>query len=138
MTVTESNSVPLNVAELHSGDTCYEFTTPIRPEQRLMLAVLQGAISDFQAYASASTARGKRFFMEADAWLRSSTDRPFAFENICQATGLDPSFIRAGLRRWYVARRRKNASMAPVFRSQANLELGIDPRRTEHPLVVST
>jgi hypothetical protein len=77
-----------------------------QPEKRLMVAVLEGAVSDFQKYATAPSGRGRRLFMEADAWFESAaTDRPLDFESICQAVGIDPSFIREGLRRWCIARR---------------------------------
>ena len=69
-----------------------------------MLALLEGAVSDFQKYATAFTGRGRRLFAEAETWFRSSTDRPLDFESICQALGLDSGFIRAGLRRWCIAR----------------------------------
>jgi hypothetical protein len=78
----------------------------LQPEKRLMLAVLEDAVSDFQKYATATSGRGRRLFVEADAWFRSSAaDQPLTFEVICQALALDPSFIRAGLRRWYMARK---------------------------------
>jgi hypothetical protein len=70
-----------------------------------MLAVLDAAVSDFQRYATAWSGRGRRLFAEADGWVRSdATDQPFDFENICQTLGFDSSFIRAGLRRWRIAR----------------------------------
>ena len=73
----------------------------LQPEKRLMLAVLEGAVSDFQKYATASSGRGRRLFADADAWFGSiNTDDPLSFVNICYALALDPSFIRAGLRRW--------------------------------------
>jgi len=80
----------------------------LRPEKRLMFAVLEGAVSDFQKYATALSGRGRRLFFEADAWFESSAaDRPLDFETICQALGLEPSFIRAGLHRWCSARRQE-------------------------------
>jgi hypothetical protein len=80
----------------------------LRAEKRLMLAVLEGAVSDFQKYATASAGRGRRLFADAEAWLESPTsDEPLDFENICYALGFDPSFIREGLRRWRAARRRE-------------------------------
>ena len=85
-----------------------DVATPVQPERRLMLAVLEGAVSDFQKYATAVSGRGRRLFADAEAWLASTaTERPLDFENICQNLGLDPSFIRAGLRRWCRARRRE-------------------------------
>ena len=88
--------------------------TQLQPEKRLMLAVLEGAVSDFQKYATALDGRGRRLFAEADAWFRSTATRePLDFENVCQALDLDPSFIREGLERWCVAKRRE--PVHPVF-----------------------
>jgi len=71
----------------------------VEPQKRLMLAVLQTVIDDFQrssdgrpaSAAAAREARGK-----ARAYL-ASTDRtwPFSFENICEAIGLDAHSVRA-------------------------------------------
>jgi len=85
----------------------------LQPEKRLMLAVLEGAVSDFQKYATASTGRGRRLFAEADAWIASgSTDRPLDFENICHALALEPSAIRVRLRTWWMARQAAPAAGA--------------------------
>jgi hypothetical protein len=79
----------------------------------LLLAVIEGAVSDYQKYATAVSGRGRRLFAEAEAWLASSTtDRPLDFESICHAVGLDPSFIRSGLRRW---RRESSRRMLPSY-----------------------
>jgi hypothetical protein len=71
------------------------------PVNRLMLAVLDRAVNDFRIYAAVPTGRGRRLFADVAAWFRSSTDRAFDFEMICHATGLDPDFIRKGLRSSY-------------------------------------
>jgi hypothetical protein len=89
----------------------------LQPEKRVMLAVLEGAVSDFQKYATALSGRGRRLFADAEAWFGSTTaDDPFDFENICQALELDPSFVRAGLHRWCVARRREAPPSRTVLR----------------------
>ena len=83
----------------------------LQPEKRLLLAVMEGAVSDFQKYATASSGRGRRLFADAKAWFQSTaTDQPLDFESICQALALDPSFIRIGLERWCAARRREPAA----------------------------
>lgn len=88
----------------------------LQPEKRLLYAVLEGAVSDFQKYATAASGRGRRLFADADAWLRSTaTDRPIDFENLCHALGLDPSFIRAGLQRWRSARQRETGPSRTVL-----------------------
>jgi len=98
---TSSGSV-LSPSFLDAEARCLE------PEKRLLLAVLEAAVTDFQKYATAVTGRGRRIFADADAWFASTRcDGPLDFESICQALGFDPSFVRAGLRRWRLARRRE-------------------------------
>jgi hypothetical protein len=63
-----------------------------------MLAVLDRAVNDFRTYAVVPTGRGRRLCAEVEAWFHSSMDGAFDFETICQATGLDPDFVRSGLR----------------------------------------
>jgi hypothetical protein len=70
-----------------------------RPETRLMLAVLESAISDWLVRRTTCTAprHDARVTVEEDlpAWF-ASTDRswPYSFENICGALGLDADGIR--------------------------------------------
>jgi hypothetical protein len=66
-------------------------------EKRLMLAVLERAVDDLRTYANVPTERGRWLFMEVAAWFDSPETGPFDFEGICEATGLDPDFIRKGL-----------------------------------------
>jgi hypothetical protein len=72
----------------------------IESERRLMLAVLEDAVSCYQRFALARDARGRNEFEEARAWIES-TERewPYSYENICEVLGLNPSYIREGLRR---------------------------------------
>jgi hypothetical protein len=73
----------------------------IAPEQRLMLAVLEDAVYVHQRSARRRDARGRRLFRETDEWFASDeTTSPFSFVTICQMFGLDPDYLRAGLRRW--------------------------------------
>lgn len=73
-------------------------TAPLEGEKRLMLAVLERAVEDFRTYANVPTGRGRWLLQEVTDWFQSSETGPFDFEGICQATGLDPDFIRKGLR----------------------------------------
>src|SRR5438128_6130269 len=69
----------------------------LQPEKRLMLAVLEDAVGTFQKYVTASTRRGQRLFAEAEQWFASEAmEWPFAFESICEALGLEASFVRRG------------------------------------------
>jgi hypothetical protein len=88
-----------------------------QPYTRLMLAVLEGAVSDVQKYATAHSGRGRRIFAEAEAWIAAAgTGRPFDFETVCEALGFDPSSIRAGLQRWCTARRNQAVASRTVLR----------------------
>lgn len=71
------------------------------PEKMLMYAVLEDAITCFQKFSSASSARGKGLFKDAENWLmHEQSDWLFSFEKICELLDLDPDYIRAGLVRW--------------------------------------
>lgn len=68
------------------------------PEQELMFAVLKDAICCFQKYASARDKMRTRLYLEARKWLmQEDSDWPFSFANICEAIGLSPQYVRAGL-----------------------------------------
>jgi hypothetical protein len=71
-----------------------------QPEQRLMLAVLRDAVQVFQLHAGSAGNRHRRLFREADAWF-AAADRSdlFGFGAICDALGLDATYLYAGLRR---------------------------------------
>jgi hypothetical protein len=70
----------------------------LTPEKKLMLAVLENVVHDFQRYRLASGRRGKRLFREAQEWLTSQEETGiFSFVVICHALGIDPDYIRTGL-----------------------------------------
>src|SRR4029077_9020727 len=74
-------------------------------EERLMLAVLESAVEDFQKYVLARKPRGKKLFQEAEEWfLEKNSDELFSFENICDTLQLHPDYIRKGLLRWKEAK----------------------------------
>jgi hypothetical protein len=81
----------------------------VEGERRLMLAVLEDAVSCYHRFALARDERGRHEFAEARAWIES-TDRdwPFSYENVCDVLGIDPAYVRDGLNRR--VRRRKSAS----------------------------
>lgn len=77
-----------------------------QPEKRLMLAVLEDAVSAFQRHVTARGASARRAFADAEAWIGSDDATwPFAFLNICHTLGLEPDAIRRGLYRWRDAAR---------------------------------
>jgi hypothetical protein len=76
-------------------------TKILEPEKSLMLAILEDAVRCFQEHHSARCGNTGRIFRDAQLWLfASSDDWVFSFENICATLGLDPQYIRRGLRSW--------------------------------------
>ena len=74
-------------------------------EERLMLAVLESAVEDFQKYVLARKPRGKQLFQHAEDWfLEKDSEELFSFESICETLGLHPDHIRKGLMVWKEAR----------------------------------
>jgi len=109
MTYEAALSVEEKVASLFQPDTLlpaqyfetYRRKTHLEPEKRLMLAVLEDAIACFQKYIFARDGRGKNLFREAEEWiLEQNNDWTFSFENICDALGFNPQYVRQGLIGW--------------------------------------
>src|SRR5262245_66575462 len=70
-------------------------------EERLMLAVLESAVEDFQKYVLARKPRGKQLFQQAEDWfLEKDSEELFSFENFYETLGLHPDHIRKGLMVW--------------------------------------
>lgn len=75
-------------------------TDAFLPAKRLMAAVLERALDEYETYAARTDSRERRQFAEVEAWFTSDDTRwPFSFVPICEALGLDVSSARAGLRR---------------------------------------
>jgi len=69
--------------------------TPLAPERRLMIAVVQDAINCIAKYRLATDHRGRRLFDEVTQWLGAKeTDWPYSFESICEVLGLDANGVR--------------------------------------------
>lgn len=83
--------------------------TPLEPEKRLMLALLEDAIHCFKDHLSAPTVVKKKLFDEAEEWiLERDGDWIFSFDNVCEALGFTPEYVRQGLLRWKEKQRTKN------------------------------
>lgn len=75
--------------------------TVLEPEKRLMLAILEDAIHCFQDNLLAQNVRSRRLFDEAEEWIvETDVDWIFSFENLCEALGFNPAYVRQGLLRW--------------------------------------
>ena len=73
----------------------------LEPEKILMLAVLQNAVTCFQENLGSAGKKRRRLFLETKDWFMNQ-DRSyfFSFENICDALGFEPSYMRQGLLKW--------------------------------------
>ena len=88
--------------------------TETHPEHRLMLAVLEDAVMTYRAGLNSHNPLRRRYMNEVEEWLRCrESDSPFSFECICETLGLDPGYIRAGLRQ---LQRRSGSASPPRLR----------------------
>jgi len=86
----------------------------LQPEQVLMLAVLEDAVMCFQDNATAVTPRKQVLFREAEEWIfNDDKSYLFSFDNICEGVGLNPDYLRRGLKRW------KDEMLGELDRKQA-------------------
>ena len=70
-------------------------------EAALMRAVLEDAIHCFQKQFVRKGRRVGRLAREAEEWFATDDPRwPFSFVNICAVLGLEPEYLRLGLKRW--------------------------------------
>lgn len=73
-----------------------------QPELRLMAAVLEDAVSCLSMRVRRASVRQRKQYEEARRWLAAEDegDWIFSFKNICEALGINPSYLRRGLLRW--------------------------------------
>lgn len=72
------------------------------PERRLMVAILEDAVSCLSRDPHRCPRQQKKSFNEAHAWINAEdTDGwIFSFTNVCETLGFDPAYLRRGLNRW--------------------------------------
>lgn len=69
--------------------------------QALMHAVLDDALWTWKKQFITKGRRAQRLAREAEEWFFNEDESwPFSFVNICEALGLDPSYIRRGIHQW--------------------------------------
>jgi hypothetical protein len=79
------------------------------PERRLRLAVLRDAFRYVERYEHATDQHGRMLHADALEWIADpDRDEPFAFENVCEALGFNPSWLRRVVDRW------RNAQVEPA------------------------
>ena len=85
-----------------------------RPEAELMRAVLEDALLCFQKGLVHQGRRVQRLAREAEEWLFSDDARwPCSFVSICAVLGLEPEYLRRGLRSWRQGRPSTAATKRP-------------------------
>jgi hypothetical protein len=66
-----------------------------------MIAILEDAVGIYRKHAGAHDARGRELFAETEEWIESPDGSwIFSFESICHVLGLEPGYLRRGLRAW--------------------------------------
>jgi len=71
----------------------------LEPEKALLMAILEDAIHCYRKYRAARDRAGRERFREAEQWImEEGDDRLFSFHNVCELLGLDPQYIRRGVR----------------------------------------
>ncbi len=128
MSFGASQSAPQEFGKLFAADTLVpdRYYSALRkshhgdPERRLIAAVLEDVVACLSIDPRCATSRQRRDFRDAKLWLNAADDSEwvFSFRNICDALGIDSSYLRGGLNRW-VATCGGRTSEAP--RSRPNL-----------------
>ena len=84
------------------------------PEGRLLWAVLENGVEQYKKNVTATGRRGRRLFQEAEGWIMHDDSTWLcSFMNICHVLGVDPDYLRAGLRRW------REAQLSSEFKQAA-------------------
>jgi hypothetical protein len=73
----------------------------LRPIKRLMLAILEDALRCLHKHADAKNGARRRTYREAEQWLcGDSGNALFSFTVVCETLGIEPEYLRSGLRQW--------------------------------------
>lgn len=81
---------------VESGATARGYATGA--ERDLLTAILFNGVHAYLNYRSATGIKSRARFREASSWVHArDDDDAFAFENVCQALGIDPDSLRCGL-----------------------------------------
>ena len=75
--------------------------TPLEPEKHLLLAILEDALACYRKNIFARTAKKQAAYRDAEEWIFATDDERFlGFETVCSVLGIEPSYLRRGLREW--------------------------------------
>jgi len=93
------------------------------PERRLMVAILEDAVSCVSTDLHRCNLRQRKQYEEAKAWVTTDDESEwiFSFKNICEVLGMDPSYLRHGLIRPITSSRTRSRSVIATRRPSRNL-----------------
>jgi hypothetical protein len=93
------------------------------PERRLMVAILEDAVSCLSTDLHRCNLRQRKQHEEAKAWVTAEEESEwiFSFKNICEVLGMDPSYLRRGLIRPVTGIRIRSSSVMTTRRASRNL-----------------
>ena len=71
-------------------------------ERRLMVAILEDAVSCLTRDPRRCARPQRKSFEEAHSWINANDAESwvFSFTNVCETLGFDPAYLRRGLNRW--------------------------------------
>ena len=96
-----------NIFAIMNGDTSttqqfldtFRRSEHLEPERALIAAILEDAAHEYRKYKGARGPEGKERFRAAQRWIMGNRDDwIFAFNNVCELLGLNPDYVRRGLR----------------------------------------
>jgi hypothetical protein len=89
------------------------------PEKRLLLAVLEEAVGTYQRYALVLRLdrRNRAVLADVEAWFASADSHGlYSFVAICDALGLEATYVRSGLGRWADSHRAPTLETERLYR----------------------
>ena len=91
------------------------------PERRLMVAILEDAVSCLSTDLHRCNPRQRKQYEEAKAWVAADDESEwiFSFKNICEVLGMNPSYLRHGLIRPPSTNRGRSSSASVTTRRTA-------------------
>ena len=102
------------------------------PERRLMVAILEDAVSCLSTDLHRCNVRQRKQYEEAKAWVTADEESEwiFSFKNICEVLGMNPNYLRRGLIRPVTgSRTRSNSATVTTRRTVRNLRSVLRQRK---------
>jgi hypothetical protein len=113
--LSQISSMPLGIHAATNQNRRME----VMGEFILVQAILREAIRTYQKYAVKKSTRAARLFRDVNEWF-SSDDRHwlFSFVNVCDTLGLEPTYIRTGLKLWRERKLQANTASPAISEYQ--------------------